>query len=195
MLVIGNGESRAGIDVSSLEGPKVGCNGVMRDFQMEYLVCVDHRMFNEVINRRINENTLVYTRKDIASRYTNEKFIREVPDLPYQGNQRWDNPVHWGSGPYAILIGATYSKEREVRLLGFDLYSKNSKINNMYKDTAGYKESDSTAVDPKYWIHQIGMVFQCFPKVQFKIYQTENWTLPKSWAMKNVFLDKIENIK
>lgn len=195
MLVIGNGESRTGIDISVLEGPKVGCNAIMRDYDVDYLVCVDQRMLNEAINRKVNQETLIYTRRSNLQGYSNKQFLRSVPDLPYQGIERWDDPVHWGSGPYAVLIGATYTKEREVRMLGFDLYSSNKKINNVYKDTVGYKESDSQAVDPRYWLHQIGMIFQCFPKVQFKIYQTENWTLPKSWAMKNVFLDKIENIK
>lgn len=195
MLVIGNGESRTGIDISVLEGPKVGCNAIMRDYDVDYLVCVDQRMLNEAINRKVNQETLIYTRRNNLQAHSGKQFLRSVPDLPYQGMERWDDPIHWGSGPYAVLIGATYSKEKEVRLLGFDLYSPTNKINNVYKDTVGYKEIDSAAVDPRYWIYQIGMILQCFPKVQFKIYQTENWTLPKSWAMKNVFLDKIENIK
>lgn len=194
MLVIGNGESRKDVNISLLEGPKVGCNAIIRDFDVDYLVCVDHRMLSEAINRRANETTLVYTRRSSLPQYYKEKFVRAVPDLPYQGTERWDDPQHWGSGPYAVLIGATYSKEREVRLLGFDLHSKDSKVNNVYKDTFGYNESDSRAVDPSYWIHQIGMVFQCFPKVHFTIYQETGWQLPKAWNYPNISLDRIENI-
>lgn len=194
MLVIGNGESRHGIDITALEGPKVGCNAIIRDFNVDYLVCVDQRMLNEAINRRANETTLVYTRRSALAQYSKEKFVRAVPDLPYQGIERWDDTQHWGSGPYAVLIGATYSKEREVRLLGFDLYSKDNNVNNVYKDTFGYKESNSHAVDPRYWIYQIGMVFQCFPKVQFTIYQDTDWQLPKAWNYSNVSVDNISNI-
>ena len=194
MLVIGNGESRAGIDVSALNGPLVGCNGAMRDFNLDYLVCIDTKMVDEAVRRKITYPTLIYTRQQSILRYPNVSNLRAVPDLPYQDINRWDDPHHWGSGPYAVLIAANYSHEREVKLLGFDLYSKNQLINNVYKDTNGYKESTSAAIDSRYWIHQIGMVFQCFPKTKFIVYQEDGWELPKAWKERNVSLDRISNI-
>lgn len=194
MIVIGNGESRKNIDISILEGPTVGCNAIHRDYSVDYLVCVDYHMLAEAINRKVNKTTLVYTRQHLLYRYNQEKFIRPVPDLPYQGMNRWDDPIHWGSGPYAVLIGAIYTKLKEVKLIGFDLYSKDTKINNVYKDTFGYKENNSHAVDPRYWIHQIGKVFECFPNIQFTIYQDDNWELPQAWKYPNVKVDNISNI-
>lgn len=193
MLVIGNGESRKDIDIDKLECPKVGCNAIYRDYKMDYLVCVDKRMMQEAMNANVNEHSLVYTRDELFEKFK-RKRTRIVPSLPYAGNDRWDIPKHWGSGPYAVLIGATYSKLREVNLIGFDLYSKDGKTNNVYKDTPNYKVSEKSAVDPRYWIHQIGKVIEHFPLVNFIVYQEEEWQLPKAWKYPQVKVDNISNI-
>lgn len=194
MLVIGNGESRKSINIDNIASPKVGCNAIMRDYYTDYLVCVDKRMVSEAIQSGANiRGSLVYTRPDWFDSYKTLR-IRQVPDLPYVGSDRWDEPFNWGSGPYAVLIGAKYAKEGRVGLLGFDLYSKDNKVNNVYKGTPSYDDSSKKAVDPRYWIHQIGMVFKCFPKLQFTIYQEPKWQLPKAWNYPNVIVDKISNI-
>ena len=194
MLVIGNGESRKSLDIDKLHGPKVGCNAIMRDYKVDYLVCVDKRMVQEAIDSKINlKGTLIYTRSDWYPQFKTLR-IREVPPLPYEGDQRWDDPFNWGSGPYAVLIAAIYAKEKYVNLIGFDLYSSTNTVNNIYKGTSNYDNADKRAVDPRYWVHQIGMVFDCFPKIQFTIYQTTEWDLPKAWNCSNVKVDNISNI-
>ena len=194
MIAIGNGESRNGVNIDALLDLKVGCNAICRDFYTDYLVCVDRRMVEEALTNKVNlKGTLVYTRPDWYPQYKTFK-VREVPSLPYKGTERWDEPFQWGSGPYAVLIGAMYTKIREVKLLGFDLHSKTKTVNNVYKDTTNYDSSEKRAVDPRYWIHQIGTVFKYFPKVKFTIYQEPNWSLPESWNYPNVKVDKISNI-
>jgi hypothetical protein len=193
MWAIGNGESRKDVKIDLLEGPTVGCNAIMRDYTVDYLVCVDKRMVEEAINRKANEHSLVYTREDWYKRYEAQR-IRKLPKLPYKGTQRADEPFQWGSGPYAVLIGAMYARERCVNLIGFDLYSTTKQVNNVYKDTPNYDRADKRAVDPRYWIHQIGMVFECYPKITFTIYQKDGWKLPQAWNYPNVQVDKISNI-
>ena len=193
MWTIGNGESRQGINLSKLDGPKVGCNAIIRHCDVDYLVCVDRRMVDEAIDRKANENSLVFTRSEWHGRYKEHKRIRILPELPYVGSERWDDPFQWGSGPYAVLVATKYQKEKEVKLIGFDLYSKTKFVNNIYKDTPNYDSGNKRAVDPRYWIHQIGMVFNCFPKIQFTIYQ-DNWDLPKAWNYPNVKVDTLSNI-
>jgi hypothetical protein len=166
----------------------------MRDHEVDYLVCVDRRMVNEAIEDTINETTLVYTRKDWYGSYQHLKNIREVPNIPYEAVIRADEPFQWGSGPYAVLLAATLSKERSVSLVGFDLYSNNKLVNNVYKGTQGYDASNKSAVDPRYWIHQIGKVFECFPKVNFTVYRPLGWETPKAWMRSNVEVDNISNI-
>ena len=192
MYVFGNGESRQGFDVSRCYGPKVGCNGIMRDYKMDHLVCVDRRMVEESIESGVNQHTIVYTRYDWFPRYKKHTNIRQLPDLPYKGDERWDEPFQWGSGPYAVLLGAKLSKE--VKLIGFDLHSKTKTVNNVYKDTSGYDASTKNAVDPRYWIHQIGQVFKWYPKRKFTIYQLDNWQIPQNWKLANVSVDYIDNL-
>ncbi len=46
--------------------------------------------------------------------------------------------------------------------------------NNLSREKReNYIDADKRAVDPRYWIHQIGMVFKSFPKIQFTIYQDD----------------------
>lgn len=194
MIVLGNGESRKHINVNLLEGPKVGCNAIYRDYDVDYLVCVDRRMMQEALSSGVNlQGALVYTRPDWYNQFKTLR-VREVPELPYKGTERWDEPFQWGSGPYAVLIGAMYTKLKEVKLIGFDLTSKTKKVNNIYKGTQNYDDADAKAVDPRYWIHQIAMVFRSFPNVQFTIYQEPKWNIPKAWIKDNVKVDNISNI-
>lgn len=190
MLVIGNGESRSNIDLSKISRPKIGCNAIYRDIFVDHLVCVDLKMMNEVKDNHHK----IYTRKDWVSRYKDHTNIFAVPDLPYNGIQRWDEPWHWGSGTYAILLGATITKISRVDLIGFDLYSKNGFVNNIYKDSKNYANSFKRAVDPRYWILQASKIFECFENIEFVIHQTDTWELPDSWKKSNVTVDKISNI-
>jgi hypothetical protein len=194
MLVIGNGESRKTIDIDKIDQRKVGCNAIMRDYSVDHLVCVDRRMVEEAIKRKANEHCLVYTRKEWFSSYKTNKRIRTVPDLPYAGSERWDEPFNWGSGPYAILLAAKLTKERTVSLVGFDLYGRNNKVNNVYKDTEGYDTSSKRAVDPRYWVHQTNKIFEAFTNIKFTIYQEDDWQMPSQWKKSNVLLDSISNI-
>ena len=191
MLVIGNGESRNSLNIAKRPGLKVGCNAIYRDMFVDHLVCVDRRMVSEAISKNYNETSFIYTRKNWISQFK-QHHVRTVPDLPYKGELRQDDPFQWGSGPYAVLLGAKKA-ELYVELVGFDLYGRNNKVNNVYKDTDNYDNSDKRAVDPRYWIHQIGKVFECFPKKKFIVYQEDKWILPETWNYGNVFLDRLNN--
>ena len=47
MLVIGNGESRLGLNIDGYERTKVGCNAIYRDHYVHHLICCDRRMVIE----------------------------------------------------------------------------------------------------------------------------------------------------
>lgn len=195
MIVIGNGESRLGIDLQKIKEQKVGCNAIYRDVTVKHLVCVDKRILLECLKTGYNNKNFVYTRPRNWVTYRLENNIKRVPVLPYQGNLRPDQEEHWGSGPYAVLIGAMKAKEKElIKLVGFDFYSKDRLLNNVYKDTLNYGRSTDSAVDPRYWIYQIGKVFECFPQKKFIVYNNDNWIVPKQWKYSNVFVDSISNI-
>ena len=115
MLVIGNGESRKDINIDLYRGRTIGCNAILRDYSVDYVICVDRRMVREAIERGFNSATHIFTRPDWIKEFKNEPRILKVPDLPYSGNDRWDEPFQWGSGPYAVLLGAMLAKEK-IRL-------------------------------------------------------------------------------
>lgn len=184
MWVIGNGESRLAVDINKLEDKKIGCNAIFRDYDVDYLVCVDRRMVREA---RIIYTGPLYTRPDW-------RFINAdtVPELPFKQETRADEPMNWGSGPYAVFIACTL--DTDIKLLGFDLYGVNTKVNNVYKGTNGYVDEQHHQIDPRYWIYQISKCFKHFPKHKFTVYQSDDWDIPESWLESNVTLDKISSL-
>jgi len=191
MYVIGNGESRLLTDISQLTNT-VACNAMCRDMYVDDLVCVDRRMVDEAHKKYNNNYKNLYTRRDWLVGRESYENLYEVPELPYKGNTRPDDSFNWGSGPYAVLIAA--NKSEHIKLIGFDLYGINNKTNNVYKDSDHYNDSSKSAVDPRYWIYQIGVLFQVFKDKKFTIYNKKDWILPESWNKPNVSLDNISKL-
>lgn len=192
ILVIGNGESRKDVKIDNINMTKVGCNAIYRDYYVDHLICVDRRMCQEAINAGFQQNSKIYTRHDWFNYFQSKRHLRIVPELPFGGYERWDAPWHWGAGPYAVLLATKLSEE--IHMLGFDLYSKDQFINNIYKDTDNYNIAKKRAVDPSYWIHQIGRLFHHYENKKFIIYQEEDWVIPKEWKNGNVTVDIIQNL-
>lgn len=194
-LVIGNGESRAGVNLHQFNDyTTVGCNALHRDFIPNHLVCCDARMVREALENPLTDNCKIYVRENwhqYFRKILKNKHVQLVPQIPYEGNKRADNHIHWGSGPYAVLIAATINVE-EIYLLGFDLFGKQHLVNNIYKDTNNYQRADSSAVDPSYWIYQISKIFEHYPNKKFKIINYNTWELPKEWQRDNV--EKIDKV-
>ena len=189
VLVIGNGESRKGIDIPPLRNDYtlIGCNAIHRDFTVDHLICCDRRMADEATDNPKTQDTLIYVRDEWFNYFRKikkNKNVRYVPDLPYQGPDKQDKPINWGSGCYAILLAATLSNE--VSILGFDLYGTDNRVNNVYKDTSNYSKADSNAVDPSYWIYQIGKIFKHYPDTTFTVVNNANWVMPREWQYPNV---------
>jgi hypothetical protein len=183
MIVLGNGESRRNLDIAAIDEHVIGCNAVVRDFDVDYVVCCDKRMVKEALLTDVKK---IYTRKRWFFGWGDSRVV-ELPDIPYKGSNRQDEAIHWGSGPYAVLLAAKDAST--VYMAGFDLYGNDKYLNNIYKDTANYKASTDLRVDPSYWIYQIGKVFELYPRRDFVILQPADWVLPKEWQHDNVKVD------
>ena len=161
VVVIGNGESRSSIDLANLKDTVtlIGCNAIHRDLAVDHLVCCDQRMVKEAVaNKTISH---IYTRPRYFRDFhkiLQKDAVNNLPDLPYQGTLKADQPEHWGSGPYATLLAA-HLKFKSVYIIGFDLHGKNHLVNNVYKNTNNYLPENKPAVDPAYWIYQGRKVF------------------------------------
>ncbi len=188
MIIAGNGTSRTKINLNLFNETTIGCNAIYRDYHVDYLVCCDKSMVKQAHANGIEP---VYTRERWLPDFE-YKNVMAVPALPYKGKNRQDDPFHWGSGPYAVLMGAKLSKH--CKLIGFDLYGTKGNLNNIYADTQGYKSNTDEAVDWTYWVYQISKVFEYHPDVKFTIYNETDWECPNKWKKSNVKVDKIENL-
>lgn len=189
-LVIGNGESRCSQDISRFKKTHttIGCNAIHRDMIVDHLICCDQRMAKEALENPLIASSTLYVRNHwhhYFRKIEKNKNVKLLPTLPYQGVHRPDNPEHWGSGPYAILLAASLGFEI-IDMIGFDLYGRQGLTNNVYKDTANYSGSKSSAVDPGYWQYQIAKVFDYYPTTKFNIINFQDWQCPKEWQKNNV---------
>lgn len=195
VTVIGNGESRKNIDLYELQwlGQTVGTNAVHRDFHPDHLVCCDRRMVQEAVNS--NFENPIYTRTDWYKQFSFWSNVRKVPDLPYKGNKRPDDTFQWGSGGHGLNVACTLAPKFVV-MIGFDLYSTTKFVNNIYKGTEHYLDSNKNPVDPSYWIYQTAKIFEHYPNIKFIQIQDDEWEPPVEWEeYDNFFIDNIDSLK
>lgn len=195
-VVVGNGESRQSINLQLLTNryTLVGCNAVHRDAIVDHLICCDTRMVNEALLDVNTTRTKIYTRRDWINQFKCYENVLEVPDLPYSSNKRPDLPRNWGSGCYALLVASSLPVDC-IYIIGFDLYGNDNKVNNMYKGTKNYRKSDSSAVDPAYWIYQSRKIFEIFSHKKFLIFNDVTWSMPNDWKLSNVEFFDIKNFE
>ena len=194
--IIGNGESRRGFDISPLKSfsTVIGCNAIFRDFVTEYLVCADRHMCQQAANA-VGKKTTIYTRENWAAQFAHWPNVKQLPDLPYAGEKRQDEPFHWGTGPYAGVLGLTF-KPKAIFMLGFDLHPlEKGKINNMYTGSQGYTYI-KRPVDPRYWIYQFHKLMGLSdPGVRWIVVNHDRWEMPKEWkSHANVFQESYEGM-
>ena len=184
--MIGNGESRRAINIEDCRNDYilVGCNAVHRDLEVDHLICCDKRMADEAA--RATTTPTIYTRSDwiayFKSTYSN---VEQLPELPYSGTLKQDQPINWGSGVYALLVAIALPVDT-ITVVGFDLYPTNTTVNNLYKDTANYSKSSSKPVDYSYWVYQTAKLIELHPNKTFQFVNEEGWAIPSEWKKFNV---------
>lgn len=194
-MVIGNGESRKNIDLKNYKDyVLIGCNAIHRDYAVDHLVCCDQRMVREALTNDKISNIHTRSRyfKDFK-KLQKQKSVRLLPEIPYQGQFKADKDEHWGSGPYAVLLACELGFD-QIHMIGFDLYGRDHRVNNIYKNTNHYLKDSALAVDPAFWIYQIKKVFSIFDDRQFFVYNLPNWKMPESWCQPNVSYFELKNL-
>lgn len=153
-FVLGNGISRAGIDLTWLHthGTIYGCNALYREFEPDVLVATDRPISEQIQKSGYAQNHVFYTRNPVP-----ESGARAIP------KHFWS----FSSGQVALGLAADAGYD-QVYLLGFDLGpTKSNKFNNVYADTEFYKTSKSVPTYTGNWISQVIKVVKRFPKTQF----------------------------
>jgi hypothetical protein len=154
-FVLGNGTSRLKVNPVNLldKGTVFGCNAQYREYEPHYLIAVDVKMVNEIIDSGYHRGHQVWTNpnKGIKSKNNINLFS------PHKG---------WSSGPTALWFAAKQGFN-EVFILGFDYQGLNGKFNNVYADTFNYKKSTDSATFFGNWLAQTEKVIKEFKKTKF----------------------------
>jgi hypothetical protein len=154
-FVLGNGNSRLNLKCEMLLdiGTVYGCNAQYREFDPHYLVAVDVKMVNELIESGYAQKGTVWTNPNKGIKDKNKiNFFN-----PHKG---------WSSGPTALWFAAT-NGHKTIYIHGFDYQGLNGKFNNVYADTHNYKKSSDSATFFGNWLSQTEKVIKEFVHTQF----------------------------
>ena len=154
-FVLGNGESRAPIDVDHLMrlGPVYGCNALYRTHVITALVATDRPIADEIQASGYSRNNRFYTRRPQPTTGA------QVVPRPYFG---------YSSGPIALALAAADSPGARIYLLGFDLGpNQQGRFNNVFAGTEHYKKAEAGPTFTGNWIRQLIKVMQDHPDCQF----------------------------
>jgi hypothetical protein len=195
VTIIGNGKSRLGFDITPMKkfSTVIGCNAQFRDYNFDYFVCADKHMCQEAVNT-VGKNTNIYTRDRWHKEFAMWPNVKKLPDLPYNGDKRQDEPFHWGTGPYAGVLAGTF-RPKAIFMIGFDLWQLpgQKEDNNIYRNSKGY-EYIKRPVDPSYWIHQFAKLFKHIDS-RWIVVNRPDWKMPDEWSKnKNVFQETYDGM-
>lgn len=153
-FVIGNGESRAPVDLSKIHhrGTVYGCNAVYRDFTPDHLIAVDDKMLKELDANSVADRMPVWT-----------YLKKHRSDRPYRF---FDHTLGWSSGPSALKLAVDHAADR-VYILGFDYSGVDNTINNIYAGTQNYRSRGSVPTYYRNWLWQTRKVIADNPHVEF----------------------------
>lgn len=171
-FVIGNGKSRIGVDLPSLQkyGKVYGCNALYRDFAPDVLIATDKGISEEIQHSGYAKNHIFYTRTP----------------LPNLGAKKIEYNWGWSSGPIALTY-ASNSTSNIIYLLGFDFSSTNGKFNNVYADSHHYKKSNDAETYYGNWVNQCYETIKRYSKKQYIRVVEVNSLLPKQFnTLKNL---------
>ena len=177
-FVLGNGESRRGIDINDLKqkGSVYACNGVYRTHQPHWLVAVDPKMMLEIAESDYVVHNKVYS--NFNSQYN------KVPKL--LDHVTWSKPsLGWSSGPTALRLACDHGF-KEIYILGFDYQghseasNKNRfRFNNVFKDTRNYKKGNDEATFYGNWMNQTKKCLDEYKHIKFHRVIPTGWFKPK----------------
>ena len=180
-FVIGNGESRINIPASMLERKQTyACNLAYRLFAPTHLVCCDKQMIFNAYSEGAGNKSTLWTRKKWLSKLAMPGVKALPEDFAWPERCKHDRPMDWGSGSYAALLACANDHDILV-FIGFDLWSKDGKVNNVFKGEKGYGPKDADAVGPEGWIHQLNLLMKHNLDKQFVFLNTKDWKPPESW--------------
>ena len=168
-FILGNGKTRLDITPGELSacGRVYACNRIYNEFTPDVLVSTDAAMAREIQESGYSENNLHYTRESNIIRGSGARAL--MPD--YTG---------FSSGPNAIALAAAEGVPY-IFLIGFDLVSETTLINNIYSGTANYATSDALSTSSDNWVNQIYEIAEKYKNQRFIHVNPLIGYTPESW--------------
>ena len=155
ITIIGNGESRKNIDISKINGIKVGCNAIYL-YENVDLICAMDKFWRD----KICEETKI----PLISRHNNTVF---QPMLELYKNGTWTQTGckyrGYCSGTTALDFMCHYFKD-DVYLIGFDFGYKGKYVNHIYKDTQNHPKSNRPAQNENIFLNETLEIIKRYPK-------------------------------
>jgi hypothetical protein len=179
-FVLGNGESRRGIEINDLKekGTVFACNAVYRTHRPDFLIAVDPKMIFEIAETDYPVHNKVWSNFN-AQYNKHPKILNHI---------NWFKPsLGWSSGPTALRMACEHGF-KEIYILGFDYQGLNQgkrfTLNNIFGDTRNYKKRNDEATFYGNWMNQTKRCLQDFKDVQFHRVIPKGWFKPKDieWA-------------
>ena len=154
-FVLGNGKSRLAVNPRSLLGlgTVYACNAIYREMEPHYLIAVDVKMVNEIVETGYHKTNQVWTNPN--------KGLTSVEHLNFFNPHRG-----WSSGPTALFFAAS-NGHKDIYILGFDYEGDQGLLNNVYADTRNYRSSKDKATFYGNWLQQTERVIKEFKHVNF----------------------------
>lgn len=178
-FVIGNGESRRGFDLSSLEkhGLVYGCNALYREYSPKLLFVHDSHMKEEV--KTFYKKEFAFVDGGLAKIYDKNNNLKKVVGLNHQVLM---------TGIAAAYFLCSINKATEVFLLGFDPFKKGNFRSCLYDGTQNYPKKIEKSVIPSIdrSNSDIRVLATEFRNVTFYRVGDKQDLLPHSWtSLKN----------
>jgi len=170
--VIGNGESRATMDlnlvvnhVSGIGGVNslqtYGCNALYREHSPDFLVAVGDEIIEEIAASDYCNNNIVYANADALLDYPGKFYL--IPQNLY-----------FDAGAVAAYM-ACFDGHKKVFLLGFDSYDQDGPYNNIYKGTNAYQLTDKVHSNV-YFTNSLHAVMTTYNDVEFvRVMPNSTW--------------------
>ena len=177
-IVIGNGASRAGFDLSLIKNHKggllaagalqsYGCNALYRDFAPNFLVAGGDDMLKEIAESGYTNDHIVYANANAILDYPGKYYL--IPQDP-----------SWNTGSIATYL-ACFDGHKTVYLAGFDGIDSVNDGYNVYAGTQSYS-SPSYGYSEEFWTQAMLQVFNTYNDVDFvRVAPTADFRMPELW--------------
>jgi hypothetical protein len=183
-LIIGNGDSRLGVDLRLVANHRAGirgtnrlqtygCNALYQDYAPDFLVVTGPEIVQEVSRTDyVNEN-VVYASSWAVAEYPKKFYL--IPQNP-----------NWNAGALATYL-ACFDGHKKIFLLGFDGNDTANHNYNVYAGRSGYPPRNQTVTED-YWIQSMDMIFRTYPDVEFiRVAPTATFRTPEAWKYRTNF--------